>query len=148
MAPHTRRPGFTLDPGSLWGRLFLPTSALVCSGSWPWQLPLLLWGEFAFVPSMASSLPVVSLTFAWRLPHPVGPGGRRSAPSPLLGGPGLSLSCGIWWPGSSALGWGPWRSPSCSLLWATIRWGGTDWPPPSFPPFLRLENAPLPLSLG
>ena len=41
--------------------------------------------KFAFVPPMASSLPMVSLTFAWKLPHP-GPGGRGSAPSPLPGG--------------------------------------------------------------
>lgn len=42
----------------------------------------------------------------------------------------------------SCTGWGLWRSLSCSLLWAEVRRGRTDWPPPSFPPFLRLENAP------
>lgn len=147
MVPHARRPGSTLDPGNLWGTLFIPTSALVCSGSWPWQLPL-LWGEFAFVPSMASSLPVVSLTFAWRLPHPVGPGGRGLAPSPLLEGPGLSLSGGIWWPR------GPARAGDSGGLRAAVSSGlkydgvGQTGPLPPSPHSCGWKMPPLPLSLG
>lgn len=58
------------------GRLFLKVSvcvpALTAAPPPPPQ-------EFAFVPLMASSVPVVSLTFAWRLPHP-GAWGERARP--------------------------------------------------------------------
>lgn len=105
--------------------------------------------EFAFVPLMASSVSVVSLTFAWKLPHP-GAWGKRVSPLPIA--------------------WRPWPVPEqwdgvwprglldrsgdseVSQLQSPLGWsemGQTDGPPPSFPPSLRLENAPpLRRSLG
>lgn len=72
--------------------------------------------EFTFVSLMAGPLPVVSLTFAWKLPHP-GAWGKRASPLPFA--PGLSLIGGMGWPrgllGQPGVRWG-------------VRWGGTDWP--------------------
>ena len=68
--------------------------------------------------------------------------GKRVSPLPTAWGP---WSIPEWWDmvaQGSCTGCGLWRSLSCSLLWAAVRRGRTDWPPPSFPPFLRLENAP------
>lgn len=75
--------GLTPDLGSVCGRLFLQTSVSLQ----PLLLPLPPPQEFAFVPLMASSVPVVSLTFAWTLPHP-GAWGKRAGP--------LLIALGLW----------------------------------------------------
>lgn len=87
----TKRPGLTPDPSSAVrgaGSFSKPppvSSAMVAPPP-----PLREFAFFAFVPSMASSLSVVSLTFAWKLPHP-GAWGEMVSPFPIFWGEGGTL---------------------------------------------------------
>lgn len=81
--PGRQHAWLTPDPGIARGRLFLHTCLCISSpGSRLSSSPPPR--AFAFVLPKASSLPLVSMIFAWKLPHP-GPGEQGSAPSPLPG---------------------------------------------------------------